>query len=78
MSSNARPLGRRDSVIDMQPARFLYLPYRLARLPLAAVDRRLTRHLGSDSLLRAVSRATLSTVDRAAAAVFDEAPLRTE
>jgi hypothetical protein len=62
----------------MQPARLLYVPYRIARLPLAAVDRRLTRYFGSDSPLRAVSRATLTTVDRAAAAVFDEAPLRAD
>jgi hypothetical protein len=62
----------------MQPARFLYVPYRLARLPLVAVDRRLTRHLGSDSPLRAVSRATLTTVDRAAAAMFNEVPLPSE
>ena len=62
----------------MQPARILYVPYRIARLPLAAVDRRLTRYLGSSSPLRAVSKATLSTVDRAAAAVFDETPLRVD
>lgn len=60
----------------MQPARFLYVPYRLARLPLVAADRRLMRYFGSDSALRAVSRATLRTVDRAAGAAFDEAPLR--
>jgi len=65
-------------VISMQPARFLYVPYRIVRLPLVAVDRRLTRYLGNESPLRAVSRATLSTVDRAAAAVFDEAPLRAD
>ena len=76
--STAQPRARHASVTAMQPARFLYLPYRLARLPLAAVDRRLRRHLGSDSSLRAVSRATLTRVDRAAAAVFDETPLRTE
>jgi hypothetical protein len=63
-------------VTSVQPARFLYVPYRIARLPLAAVDRRLARHLGSESPLRAVSRVALGTVDRAAAAVFDEAPLR--
>jgi hypothetical protein len=62
----------------MQPARFLYVPYRIARLPLVAVDRRLTRYLGSGSPLRAVSKATLTTVDRAAAAVFDEAPLSSD
>jgi hypothetical protein len=62
----------------MQPARFLYLPYRLARLPLAEVDRRLARYLGTESPVRAISRATLNTVDRAVAAVFDEQPLRTE
>ncbi len=62
----------------MQPARFFYVPYRIARLPLAAVDRRLARYLGTESPVRAVSRATLSTVDRAAAAVFDETPLRSK
>jgi hypothetical protein len=65
-------------VTSVQPARFLYVPYRIARLPLAAVDRRLARHLGSESPLRAVSRVALTTVDRAAAAVFDEAPLRSD
>jgi hypothetical protein len=62
----------------MHPARFLYVPYRIARLPLAAVDRRLSRHLGGDSPLRAVSRATLNRVDRAAAVLFDETPLRAD
>lgn len=59
----------------MQPARFLYVPYRIARLPLAAVDRRLARHLGADSRLRGLSLTGLVLVDRAAAALFDEAPL---
>jgi hypothetical protein len=62
----------------VQPARFLYVPYRIARLPLAAVDRRLARHLGDASPLRVVSRVALTTVDRAAAAVFDETPLRAQ
>lgn len=60
----------------MHPARVLYVPYRLARLPLVAVDRRLARYLGRDSALRGLSRTTLRTVDRIAAAVLDEPPLR--
>jgi hypothetical protein len=59
----------------VQPARFLYVPYRIARLPLAAVDRRLARHLGTDSPVRGLSLTGLVLVDRVAAALFDEAPL---
>lgn len=62
----------------MHPARVLYVPYRMARLPLAAVDRRLARYLGRESAVRGLSRTALRTVDRLAAAVFDEPPLRTE
>lgn len=60
----------------MQPARFLYVPYRLARLPLVAVDRRVARHLGPDSRVRGFSMAGLVLVDQLAATLFDEAPLR--
>ena len=60
----------------MQPARFLYVPYRIARLPLAAIDRRLVRHLGRQSPVRGISRTTLVIVDQVAAALFDESPLR--
>jgi hypothetical protein len=59
----------------VHPARFLYVPYRIARLPLAAVDRRLARHLGRQSPVRGISRTTLTIVDHLAAALFDESPL---
>lgn len=59
----------------VHPARFLYVPYRIARLPLAAVDRRVARHLGAESPVRMVSLTGLVLVDRVAAALFDEAPL---
>ena len=59
----------------MHPARFLYVPYRVSRLPLATLDRQLGRRLGRDSAMRGLTRATLGVVDRAAAAILDEAPL---
>jgi hypothetical protein len=59
----------------MHPARFLYVPYRVSRLPLASLDRQLVRRLGRDSAMRGLTRATLVAVDRAAAAILDEAPL---
>jgi hypothetical protein len=62
-------------VSAVQPARFLYVPYRIARLPLAVVDRRVARHLGADSPVRMLSLTGLVLVDRAAAALFDESPL---
>ena len=62
-------------MIPVHPARFLYVPYRIARLPLAAVDRRVARHLGADSPLRMISLTGLGLVDRAAAALFEESPL---
>ena len=62
----------------MHPARFLYVPYRISRLPLATLDERLARRFGRDSALRAVTRTALVTVDRVAAVVLDEAPIPVE
>ena len=62
----------------MHPARYLYVPYRISRAPLAGLDQRLARRLGRDSAVRGLTRATLVVVDRAAATIFDEAPLRVD
>ena len=62
----------------MHPARFLYVPYRISRLPLASLDQRLARRLGHNSAVRSVTRATLVAVDKVAAAILDEPPLRVE
>ena len=59
----------------MHPARFLYVPYRVSRLPLVTLDRQFRRRFGRDSAVRGLTRATLAVVDRVAAAVLDEAPL---
>jgi hypothetical protein len=59
----------------MQASRLLYVPYRISRLPLAMIDAQLARRLGRRSVVRGLTRTTLVTVDRIAAAVFDEAPL---
>jgi hypothetical protein len=60
----------------MHPARYLYVPYRISRLPLATLDQHLARRLGPDSAVRGLTRATLGAVDRVAAAILDEAPLQ--
>ena len=62
----------------MHPARFLYVPYRVSRLPLAKFDQRLARRLGRESAVRGLTRATLVAVDRIAAAVLNEPPLSVE
>lgn len=59
----------------IQPSRFLYVPYRISRLPLAALDEQLARRVGRRSAVRSLTRTALGAVDKIAAAVFDEAPL---
>jgi hypothetical protein len=62
----------------MHPARFLYVPYRVSRLPLAGLDQRLARRLGRESTVRGLTRAALVAVDRVAAAILNEPPLRVD
>jgi hypothetical protein len=63
---------------SMHPARFLYVPYRISRLPLASLDQRLAHRLGHNSAVRSLTRATLAAVDRVAAVILDERPLRVD